>query len=109
MDELPSVVSAMVNGVDTAVEVEILLRSGIFISDGRIHVVVVDEVMDPRQVSSQIYRVRDATSEPPSMASARQRRGRPNRIIEVLLQFAVILRRKNLRANNSASRKYLAK
>jgi hypothetical protein len=60
-------VSAMVNGVDTTAEVKVLLRSDIFVSDGRIHVVLVDEVMDPRRVSSQIYRVRDATSEPPNV------------------------------------------
>jgi hypothetical protein len=57
----------MVNGVDTTAEVKVLLRSDIFVSDGRIHVVLVDEVMDPRRVSSQIYRVRDATSEPPNV------------------------------------------
>jgi hypothetical protein len=44
MDEPLSVVSAMANGVDTAAEVEILLRSDILVSNGRIHVVVVDEV-----------------------------------------------------------------
>jgi hypothetical protein len=37
----------MANGVDAAAEVEVLLQSDIFISDGRIHVVVVDEVMGP--------------------------------------------------------------
>jgi hypothetical protein len=35
----------MANGVDAAAEVEVLLRSDIFVSDGWIHVVALDEVM----------------------------------------------------------------
>jgi hypothetical protein len=69
MDEPPIIMSAMANRVDAAAEVEVLLRSDIFVSDGRIHVVVVDGVMGPLWVSSRIYRVRDATNEPPSVAT----------------------------------------
>jgi shikimate kinase len=54
MDEPRNIVSAMANGVGAAVEVEVLLRSDIFVLDGRVHVVVVDEVMGPRRVSSRI-------------------------------------------------------
>jgi hypothetical protein len=59
---------------------------------------VVDEedaidVDDPRQVNPQVWRVRDGG------------RGRPSGVVECLFQSAIILRRKNLRANNSTSQK----
>jgi hypothetical protein len=100
MDEPRNIVSAMANGVGAAAEVEILLWSHIFVFDGRVHVVVVDEVMGPRRVSSRICWARDATNEPPGDCAWRSSWS--------LFRSVVILRRKNLRANNSA-KKYLTK